>query len=1347
MLVSKENVLSVFDLPGANFYLNNGNALFCRETYLEVATPFVREAPLAADELFFKCYWFEAGGKVRTIDGMEYFHRIHDGSNWMTQNRKSVGALALTTRALEGKLLELGRKYSKAKPVGDLSVMVVSKDRPFFLEQLLLSIKDERFSVTVLYLATSEEYAGGYKGVVKKFPKVKWIRQNKRGSMRQTFRDWLVSASDIVMVCPDDNVCMGPVDVPAIRAEMEAGDCFGFSLRLSPRVYRSQSNSISKIWPDGSGTVISFEPSKYERPWSYVWEMSSTFYRQADVSAVVEAGDFSTINELEERGLRMFPSEKVGRMACFQWAPMTNVFVNTNFQGSQWCVSERVTDADAVNLFREGRKIDLKRTFEERDRMGVTHVKGLFLMPKEKLSNSAIVVIPAWNTEKWIEKSIRSVLEQTYQDVGIIFIDDSSSDQTFDIGSRVLDGVRDVIVKKNTSRNFVLANMYSAVRDCCSNPDSVIFTVDGDDWLTTPTAIAEMMDLHKEADVVWSQYEKSDGARCPNGELPSDNIRKERWLTSHLRSYKKFLFDAIKDEDFFDTDGEMYRMACDQAQMLPVLEMVPKSRRKFYPKVLYHYNRENSFNNDKVNHSFQQGCASRIRKKKPYQVLERYLEQVAPVKTPPPPLKIKVVILNHNTPKTVLGLYNKLSPVFDVTVFDSGSDPDKKPDCPYEDFGNLYWTGCWNKALELYGDSDVLWVLGGDVTLMSEPEKYWKCIEELWPFGIWSPAVVGRCRGLMGKNNVGDEVVDLWQLEGIAFAVNVKILKGLGGFPKEMRIGWGCDIWLSWKCKAMNAPILLDGRVIFHHPSLQGYETQPAIQELMTFFQKNVAYPWWKAVHHESDTFAYHLVGKHDLGPRVSVVIPCYRQAQYLARSVRSVFHQKTGNVEVVIVNDGSPDNCDEVVRSIQSEFSGKLIQYVKQENKGLPGARNAGFEAARSKLVFTLDADDCLHPETLERCLREEALGADVAYVDLRKRSGKFEEMNLSIKTMDSVNSVAACALIRKSVWTEVGGYKDEMREGCEDWEFWINCLENGFKFSKAKGAEVLVDDVHDGRMSPHIQRRDVYLRIRETVRRLHPDFCPDKFLKKAESDSRSVRVGVVISYFKQAKTLPLLLESLFFQSEVPSIVVVADDGSEDGVVDWVHENATRYPFQLICVTRKNEGYRLASLNNLGARAVMSECDRLLFTNADVVHSPFSIKAHASIAGVGGGMVDGILAGMVSSVDLEMVRNFQQLLSLSSRHKSSRSNRKYVETTDPNKNPIGVWGGNFSVPVSTFSKLGGFDEEFVGWGGEDNDLTKRCVRAGCVAKWLPESQVIHLDHEVQKYAYAQLGSKRYAGK
>ncbi len=110
----------------------------------------------------------------------------------------------------------------------------------------------------------------------------------------------------------------------------------------------------------------------------------------------------------------------------------------------------------------------------------------------------------------------------------------------------------------------------------------------------------------------------------------------------------------------------------------------------------------------------------------------------------------------------------------------------------------------------------------------------------------------------------------------------------------------------------------------------------------------------------------------------VSVVIPSYNRAYCIADSVGSVLDQTYGNLEVIVVDDGSNDNTEEVVASIDDG----RVRYVRQNNAGACVARNHGVDLARGSLIAFHDSDDLWLPQKLERQVHAlQSSGADFCY------------------------------------------------------------------------------------------------------------------------------------------------------------------------------------------------------------------------------------------------------------------------------------------------------------------------------------------------------------------------------
>lgn len=184
----------------------------------------------------------------------------------------------------------------------------------------------------------------------------------------------------------------------------------------------------------------------------------------------------------------------------------------------------------------------------------------------------------------------------------------------------------------------------------------------------------------------------------------------------------------------------------------------------------------------------------------------------------------------------------------------------------------------------------------------------------------------------------------------------------------------------------------------------------------------------------------------------VSVVIPCFRQAGLLSEAVLSVVDQTFAGWEIVIVNDGSPDDTSAVARSLAARHPDRRIRLIEKPNGGLSSARNAGVRAAAGKYILPLDADDKIESTMLAELvpLLEARPELGFVYGHIRHFGDRTDEYPLPDFDRDTLvlkdNIVCVCSLFRKPAWEQVGGYNEAMREGYEDWDFWISLVERGW-------------------------------------------------------------------------------------------------------------------------------------------------------------------------------------------------------------------------------------------------------------------------------------------------------------
>lgn len=171
----------------------------------------------------------------------------------------------------------------------------------------------------------------------------------------------------------------------------------------------------------------------------------------------------------------------------------------------------------------------------------------------------------------------------------------------------------------------------------------------------------------------------------------------------------------------------------------------------------------------------------------------------------------------------------------------------------------------------------------------------------------------------------------------------------------------------------------------------------------------------------------------------VTIIIPCYNQAHWLPEAIESALAQ-TIQCDIIVVNDGSPDNTSEVAKQYP-------VTLIEKENGGLSSARNAGIKEAKTKWILTLDADDKIAPDFIEKCLQ---VDADIIGTGQQEFGDSNEKhlFNHEPTHQDFIrnNQINCCSLYKHEIWEKIGGYDEEMKLGYEDWDFWLRATKAGY-------------------------------------------------------------------------------------------------------------------------------------------------------------------------------------------------------------------------------------------------------------------------------------------------------------
>ena len=234
--------------------------------------------------------------------------------------------------------------------------------------------------------------------------------------------------------------------------------------------------------------------------------------------------------------------------------------------------------------------------------------------------------------------------------------------------------------------------------------------------------------------------------------------------------------------------------------------------------------------------------------------------------------------------------------------------------------------------------------------------------------------------------------------------------------------------------------------------------------------------------------------------PLVSVIIPCYNQAHFLTEAVESIINQTYTNWEIVIVNDGSPDNIEEIANLLIEKYSSKNIRLFSKNNGGLSEARNYGIQQAIGEWILPLDCDDYFHTEFLSNAIEliHSNPNLNLIFSNMQEfglNEGEWLPEEYSVPTLLRFNTFPYASIYKKALWTNSNGYYQGIPWCGEDWNFWIEIskfnIQPGRIVNKMFYYRTAPDSMYQ-RMLPHFEE------VKAFIQTLHPDlYGPQKTLE----------------------------------------------------------------------------------------------------------------------------------------------------------------------------------------------------------------------------------------------------------
>jgi glycosyltransferase involved in cell wall biosynthesis len=254
--------------------------------------------------------------------------------------------------------------------------------------------------------------------------------------------------------------------------------------------------------------------------------------------------------------------------------------------------------------------------------------------------------------------------------------------------------------------------------------------------------------------------------------------------------------------------------------------------------------------------------------------------------------------------------------------------------------------------------------------------------------------------------------------------------------------------------------------------------------------------------------------------PLVSIVIPSYNREDLVAAAVDSALAQTHVPCEVIVVDDGSKDRTPEIL----APYAGRITS-IRQENRGLAGARNTGIRASTGELVGFLDSDDLWEPRLVEAALGVFAQHPDAGAVFLAEReidvAGRIDPAVHGKRTpgiwftpegmigRDTGVGSGRPPIVRRAMLEAHGPYDESFGNYATDSEIWVR---HSFHYPMAMLAEPLVlRRVHPGNVSVSFEKdAAMWLRLLDNVERDHPEFAAshDALMRRTRA-KQHLRIG----------------------------------------------------------------------------------------------------------------------------------------------------------------------------------------------------------------------------------------------
>lgn len=234
------------------------------------------------------------------------------------------------------------------------------------------------------------------------------------------------------------------------------------------------------------------------------------------------------------------------------------------------------------------------------------------------------IIVPLFNDAPWVERCLRSIQRQTVTEWTCHCADDCSDDDSLTLAQSLIRDDPRFVFSQNRQRLYQAGSYQRLLGDPSWSGRDICVAVDADDYLPDDGVLARVRDAYADGRtwLTWGNHEWTDGSTSVCGPLENTaRVRQVTWRTSHLRTWRLFLWRRIRLEDFLGPDGQPLRAAGDVAAMFAMIEMAGNSHVRYLQSVNYVYNRSNPASNFRVRAAEQLRNAAHLRSLPPYSPL------------------------------------------------------------------------------------------------------------------------------------------------------------------------------------------------------------------------------------------------------------------------------------------------------------------------------------------------------------------------------------------------------------------------------------------------------------------------------------------------------------------------------------------------------------------------------------------------------------------------------------------------------------------------------------------------------------------------------------------------------